>query len=85
VAAAKATYAAPPSSASPAGPASTYEGRYFNDFIGDAVVSGEGDALVLKVGPGGARSYSLKDFDGDLFLTFPDAETPDRPSGVGFD
>ncbi|TIX95279.1 MAG: serine hydrolase, partial [Mesorhizobium sp.] len=85
IAAAKATYAAPPSPARPAGPASAYAGRYFNDFIGDAVVSSAGDALVLKVGPAGARSYSLKHFDGDLFLTFPDAETPDRPSGVGFD
>ena len=80
VAAAKATYAAPPSPATPAGPASAYAGRYFNDFIGDAVVSSAGDGLVLKVGPGGARSYSLEHFDRDLFLTFPDAETPDRPS-----
>ncbi|TIP13383.1 serine hydrolase [Mesorhizobium sp.] len=84
VAAAKATYASPPSPASPAGPASAYKGRYFNDFIGDAVVSGEGDGLVLKVGPGGARSYSLKHFDRDMFLTYPDAETPDAPSGVSF-
>ncbi|RWB05142.1 MAG: serine hydrolase [Mesorhizobium sp.] len=84
VAAAKATYAVPPSPASPAGPASAYNGRYFNDFIGGAVVSGEGDGLVLKVGPGGARSYSLEHFDRDMFLTYPDAETPDAPSGVNF-
>ena len=81
VAAAKAAYAAPPSPASPAGPASAYKGRYFNDFIGDAVVSGEGDGLVLKVGPGGARSYSLEHFDRDMFLTYPDAETPDSALG----
>ena len=36
------------------------------------------------VGPAGARSYSLAHYDGDLFLTFPDAETPDRPTGVSF-
>ncbi|PZV39594.1 serine hydrolase [Mesorhizobium kowhaii] len=84
VAAAKATYAAPPSPARPAGPASAYAGRYANDFIGDAVVSKAGDDLVLRAGPAGARSYSLTHFDGDLFLTFPDAETPDRPSGVSF-
>ncbi|MCV3209331.1 serine hydrolase [Mesorhizobium sp. YC-39] len=84
VAAAKATYAAPPSPASPARPAGAYKGRYFNDFIGDAVVSGEGDGLVLKVGPGGARSYSLEHFDRDMFVTYPDAETPDAPSGVSF-
>jgi len=84
VAAAKATYAAPPSPARPARPASAYAGRYANDFIGEAVVSKAGDDLVLKAGPAGARSYSLTHFDGDLFLTFPDAETPDRPSGVNF-
>jgi hypothetical protein len=82
--AAKATYAAPPSTARPAGPASGYTGRYANDFIGEAVVASAGDGLVLQVGPGGARSYSLTHFDGDLFLTFPDAETPDRPTGVSF-
>ncbi|TIS44682.1 serine hydrolase [Mesorhizobium sp.] len=84
VAAAKATYAARPSPARPAAPASAYTGRYANDFIGDAVVSSAGDGLVLKVGPAGARSYSLTHFDGDLFLTYPDAETPDRPAGVSF-
>jgi CubicO group peptidase (beta-lactamase class C family) len=84
VEAAKATYAAPPSPATPAGPASAYTGRYMNDFIGDAVVSSEGEALVLKVGPDGARSYPLQHFHRDLFLAFPDAETPDRPSAVSF-
>jgi CubicO group peptidase (beta-lactamase class C family) len=84
VAAAKAAYAAPPSPATPAAPASAYKGRYSNDLVGDAVVSGEENALVLKVGPGGARSYPLQHFDRDLFLTFPDAETPDRPSAVRF-
>lgn len=84
VEAAKATYATPPSPARSAAPASAYAGRYTNDFIGDAVVASAGDSLVLKVGPAGARSYSLTHFDGDLFLTFPDAETPDRPTGVSF-
>ena len=84
VEAAKATYAAPPSLARPAAPASAYAGRYANDFIGDAVVAGAGEGLVLKDGPSGARSYPLTHFDGDLFLTFPDAETPDRPTGVSF-
>ncbi|TGQ64124.1 serine hydrolase [Mesorhizobium sp. M00.F.Ca.ET.186.01.1.1] len=84
VEAAKATYAAPPSPATPARPASAYAGRYANDFFGDAVVSSAGDGLVLKVGPAGIRSTSLTHFDGDLFLTYPDAETPDRPTGVSF-
>lgn len=84
VEAAKARFAARPSPARPAAPASAYTGRYANDFIGDAVVSGAGDGLLLKLGPAGARSYSLTHFDGDLFLTYPDAETPDRPASVSF-
>ncbi|PBB84016.1 MULTISPECIES: serine hydrolase [unclassified Mesorhizobium] len=84
VEAAKAAYAAPPSPARPARPADAYAGRYASDFIGDAVVSGAGDGLLLKLGPSGARSYSLAHFDGDRFVTFPDAETPDRPAGVSF-
>lgn len=84
VEAAKARYAAPKSPARPAAPASTYAGRYANDFIGEATVSGEGGGVVLKLGPGGARSYPLRHFDGDLFLTNPDAETPERPTGVSF-
>ncbi|MET3590821.1 CubicO group peptidase (beta-lactamase class C family) [Mesorhizobium shonense] len=84
VEAAKARFAAPPSPTRPAASTSAYAGRYANDFIGDAVVSGAGDGLVLKVGPAGARSYSLTHFDGDLFLTYPDAEAPDRPAGVSF-
>ncbi|BCH27494.1 serine hydrolase [Mesorhizobium sp. L-8-3] len=84
VAAAKATYASAPTPATPARPMDAYEGRYANEFVGDAVVSGEGNSLVLKVGPDGARSYSLQHFDRDIFLTFPDAEMPDRPSGVSF-
>ncbi|MDX8466206.1 serine hydrolase [Mesorhizobium sp. VK23B] len=84
VEAAKAAYAKPSSPARPAAPASAYAGHYANDFIGDAVVSGAGDGLVLKLGPSGARSYSLAHFDGDRFVTFPDAETPDRPAGVSF-
>lgn len=84
IAAAKATYAAPPSPARPARPAGAYAGRYANDFIGDAIVAGSGDGLTLEVGPSGARSYPLRHYDGDLFLTNPDAEMPDRPTGVSF-
>ncbi len=84
IAAAKATYAAPPAPAKPAAPDSAYAGRYANDFVGDALVSGSRDGLVLKLGPAGVRSYPLTHFNGDLFLTFPDAEMPDRPVGVSF-
>ena len=84
VAAAKAVYAQPPSPATPALPLAAYAGRYFNDFVGDAVVSKTGDGLVLNLGPGGAQSYPLRHFDRDLFLAFPDAEMPDRPSAARF-
>ena len=41
-------------------------------------------ALTLTVGPAGARRYPLRHFDRDLFLSFPDAEAPDRPSAIRF-
>ena len=85
IAAAKATYASPPSPATPAEPSSAYTGRYANDFAGEAMVSVNGNDLVLKVGPDGAHSYTLKHFDRDIFLTYPDEEMPDTPSAVKFD
>ncbi len=84
IAAAKATYATVPTAATPARPKDAYEGSYANDFVGKAVVSAKGTDLVLELGPDGARSYPLQHFDRDIFLTFPDAEMPDRPSGVSF-
>ncbi|HEY5006827.1 MAG TPA: serine hydrolase [Caulobacteraceae bacterium] len=84
IAAAKAAYGAPPSPATPALASRSYAGRYANAYVGDAVVTNEGGALTLKVGPNGARSYALRHFDRDLFLDFPDAETPDKPSLVSF-
>lgn len=84
VAAAKATYATPPSPATPALPSGAYAGRYSYDFVGDAVVSGAENGLVLQVGPDGARSYPLTHFDRDLFLAFPNPEMPDMPSAVRF-
>jgi hypothetical protein len=47
-------------------------------------VSATGSELVLRVGPNGSRSYPLKHFDRDLFLAYPDEETPDLPSPVQF-
>lgn len=81
---AKATYASPPSPATPARPSSAYVGRYASDFVGEAVVAADGDNLVLKVGPDGARSFPLKHFDRDIFLAYPDAEMPDTPAPVQF-
>lgn len=84
VEAAKAAYAKPPAPATPALPPDAYLGHYFNDYVGDAVVMKENGAIVLKVGPNGASTYTMHHFDRDLFLTFPYAETPDMPSPVSF-
>jgi hypothetical protein len=84
VAAAKATYATPPSPATPALSGEAYAGRYTNDFVGDAVVAATADGLVLKVGPDGAKSYPLRHFDRDLFLSLPYAELPDMPAAISF-
>ena len=84
VAAAKAAYASPPASATPALALASYAARYTNAYVGDAVVANEHGTLTLTVGPGGARTYAMRHFDRDLFLYFPDPETPDKPSAVRF-
>jgi len=84
VAAAQATYANPPAPATPARPSAAYAGRYANDFVGEAVVAAAADGLILKLGPDGAKSYPLRHFDRDLFLSFPSPELPDMPSAVSF-
>ncbi|WP_269931504.1 serine hydrolase [Aminobacter sp. HY435] len=84
IAAAKATYAKPPSSPTPALEIAAYAGRYSSSFVGDAnVVAGAG-GLVLQLGPDGAKSYPLQHFDRDIFLTFPSPEMPEMPSAVRF-
>jgi CubicO group peptidase (beta-lactamase class C family) len=83
VAAAKAKYAAPPSPATAALDDEAYIGGYANAYLGEAFVSkGEG-GLTLKIGPAG-RAYPLRHFDRDLFVDFPDPETPDAPSAIRF-
>jgi hypothetical protein len=39
---------------------------------------------MLKLGPGGIKSYPLKHFDRDLFIYFPYEEIPELLSGVTF-
>ena len=85
MAAAKAAYGAPPASATPALPLTTYAGTYANGYIGQAVVVADGNSLQLKLGPNGAASFPLRHFNRDLFLYTPSAETPDLPSAVTFD
>ncbi|HSI39982.1 MAG TPA: serine hydrolase [Xanthobacteraceae bacterium] len=84
IAAARQLYAAPPVPATPALPDAAYLGTYANDYAGSAAVWAGPGGLTLAVGPGGARVYPLRHFDRDLFLYFPDAEMPDKPSAIRF-
>jgi CubicO group peptidase (beta-lactamase class C family) len=84
VEAAKAEFGKAPDDASPALPLAAYTGTYSNDYLGEAVVAEEGEGLVMKLGPGGAKSYPLTHFDRDLFLYTPAEEIPDMPSAATF-
>ena len=42
------------------------------------------DALVLKLGPEGRRSFNLEHFDRDVFVYHPYDETPDLPVAATF-
>ncbi|WP_436639972.1 serine hydrolase [Microbaculum sp. FT89] len=77
--AAKETYGTPPANPSPALSAAAYVGTYANDYLGEAVVAEEGEGLVLKLGPDGAKQFPLVHFDRDLFLYTPYDEMPDFP------
>ncbi len=83
--AAKSEYGTPPASRSPALALSAYTGTFRNDYLGAAIVVEENDSLVLKLGPGANKSFPLKHFNRDVFIYYPDAETPDVPSGVAFE
>jgi CubicO group peptidase (beta-lactamase class C family) len=84
IAASEAAYGTPPADATASLAPAAYTGRYANAYIGPALVTEANGTLTLTVGPGGARTYPLRHFDRDLFLCFPDAETPDRPSSIRF-
>jgi hypothetical protein len=79
------TYGTPPDSSTPALPDAAYEGTYANDYLGNAVVVAEGGGLKLKLGPGGEKSFPLKHFNRDLFIYFPEAESPNMPYAVTFE
>jgi CubicO group peptidase (beta-lactamase class C family) len=78
-----AVYARAPDPQFPALPLTSYDGRYVNDFFGDAVVSDVGGALVLRLGPKGETRFSLKPFSRDRFSYRPAEESP-ALSGVAF-
>jgi hypothetical protein len=48
------------------------------------MVSSEAGKLTLELGPVGAAKYPLTHFDRDIFLAYPDPETPDVPQPVRF-
>jgi CubicO group peptidase (beta-lactamase class C family) len=79
-----AVYDNAPDPQSPALPPGLYAGRYANDYIGEAVVSEEGGALVLRLGPKPGTSFALKHFDRDRFFYRPGYDTP-ALSGVSFE
>lgn len=85
IAADKARYGRPPADASASLPLPAYTGRYANAYAGGAVVAAANGTLTLTVGPGSGRTYPMRHFNRDLFLSFPDAEAPDRPSAIRFD
>jgi len=81
---ARKTYGRPPADASPSLPTSAYVGTYANSYLGTASVVDADGALVLKLGPHGARSFTLAHFDRDLFIYYPYTETPDLPVAATF-
>ncbi|MDP4006369.1 serine hydrolase [Methylobacterium sp. NEAU K] len=83
-AAAAARYATPPVGASASLALAAYTGRYANAYVGEAVVTQANGTLTLAIGPAGTRNYPLRHFDRDLFICFPDAEAPERPSAIRF-
>lgn len=80
----KAVYGTPPAGASASLALAAYGGRYANAYVGEAVVRDANGTLSLTVGPNGARTYPMRHFDRDLFICFPEAETPDNPSSIRF-
>jgi CubicO group peptidase (beta-lactamase class C family) len=84
IAANKAADGTPPAGATASLALAAYTGRYANAYVGQAVVTEANGILTLSVGPGGARAYPMRHFDRDLFICFPDAETPDEPSSIRF-
>lgn len=84
IAAAKAIYGTPPADSSASLPFQAYTGRYANAYVGEASVAEANGALTLTVGPGRGRTYPMRHFDRDLFIFFPDAEAPERPSAIRF-
>jgi CubicO group peptidase (beta-lactamase class C family) len=78
----------PPANPTAARPLADYAGTYRNDYYGDAVVTVEGDALRMRMGPAGhGKDWTLEHWDGNTFWLLqgtPDASATTR-SAIKFD
>jgi hypothetical protein len=77
-------YVHPPATPSPALPLSAYVGTYANAYLGTVSAVESDEVLTLKLGPNGARSFTLAHFDRDHFIYYPYAETPDLAVAATF-
>jgi CubicO group peptidase (beta-lactamase class C family) len=82
-AASGAPYETAPASPDPALPASAYTGLFANDYVGPVEISGEDDALELRIGPE-PRVYTLTHFERDTFTYQIDLEPPAPLTGATF-
>lgn len=81
---AKKTYGHMPADVSPALPLSAYAGTYANAYLGTVSAVEADGALTLRLGPNGARSFTLAHFDRDLFIYYPYPEMPDLAVAATF-
>ena len=82
--AAGAAFAKPPENATAPLALSAYTGAYANDYVGEAVVTEEGGALMLALGPDGVKRFPLRHFDRDTFVFAMSEEYPDLMSPAVF-
>ena len=78
-----AAYKTPPATPVAALPAKAYVGTYANDYLGEVTVIEKGDGLVMQIGPQ-KLAFPLKHWDRDVFLSYPNPESPTAPSPVSF-
>ncbi|MBI4733599.1 MAG: DUF3471 domain-containing protein, partial [Rubrobacteridae bacterium] len=79
----KAKYPRPPAQSALALPNSAYLGTYKNNYAGSAKVYEKNNSLILQLGPAN-KKLPLKHYNGNVFLSYPFAETPDVPFAVSF-
>ncbi len=73
-----------PENPAPAQALANYTGRWSNDFVGPALVTVAGSALVLEIGPNG-DTYPLTHWNGDQFAWTAPGENGGEPTFITFD